>query len=119
AGLKFEFRCVQISPTYNLTCPLTITTDSLPSSAIRLSVSDESLVDSIHVVEVRVWSMDGRWSSRSVTVTVVPSSSPVVSLRSLSGERVNPSSKLILLGNVKVPSSSLLNWKVDGMVGGL
>lgn len=114
AGLLFEFTCVQLSPVFKATSDLTWTI--LPSGDVTtLSVpAGKELTDSIHQVTVIAKHIfDGRSSSATVTVVVLPSLAPLVSITSESGIRINPSQKLKLLAQVEVSSSATATWSVD------
>jgi hypothetical protein len=110
--LDFYFSCKQTFPVIQSDCPLTLV--NLTEGVVRLSVVNTSLIGSVHSVSVIVVDKSNmRSSSASVTVTVLPSLAPEIFLRSINGNRVNPSSKIKLVADIKVASNSHIVWTID------
>jgi hypothetical protein len=139
-SLLYSFSCVQLEPSYSGDCHLNFIFDSVAttssassssffsSSTTLISVKDSSkpsynLTSNTvwsHEVTMRVKSADNRISSVSVRVRVLPSESPLISIVSLSGTRINPSQKLKLSGEVLSGAgvqsgsvSGVASWRVD------
>jgi hypothetical protein len=115
AGLTFGYSCVQISPSYKEVSDLVVTAENTPD---RVTVSVPSgpvnLTNSVHKIIVTVTDSAGeRSASAAVTVTVLPSFAPLVSVVSDSGTRINPSQKLKLLAQVDLSSAGEALWSID------
>lgn len=111
--LLFSFQCMQVSPDILTMCPLEIT--AVSDRVVQLSVpSGLSLVDTIHEITLFVSSADDpRTAKTSVTVTILPSVAPVITLYTEGNPRINPSDKLKLVADVLISSSALVSWEVD------
>jgi hypothetical protein len=119
--LSFEIRCFQISPLYRDSCVSLVFSSAPPafSSATILVTSNSS---SAVVGDVFQIVMKGRSSKSSEDVrscekvfqiSILASLSPVVKLELLSGFKMNPSSKLKILGRVDMESSGEVQWSVN------
>jgi hypothetical protein len=117
AGLSFHFTCVQIQPFFQDPCSL-ITHMSSPS-ILNLSVPTSGNVTSNYVgamfeVGITLWDSSGvRSDSASVQILVSAPSSPFLSLSSLSGRKINPQSKLKLIGSISGNSPCVADWTVN------
>jgi hypothetical protein len=135
--LMYSYSCVRILPSYSEDCVLDFDLGSDAVSSSNLSSVSRAIVsvkdpfklnnqtlNTVHEVTMTVRSsqdtntnsiLTRRVSSVSVRVRVLPSESPVVSVLSLVGTRINPSQKLKLLGEIMSPSRSggVASWSVD------
>lgn len=115
--LVFIFTCIQIHPSINLNCPLTL--QNVPGApwSVQASVpahNRDSLIGSIHKVTVDVaQKTDDRFAQTFVEVEVLPLLAPIVTLKAANGIRINPSEKLKILGTLETNSSVTAQWSVD------
>jgi len=132
AGLSYSFVCIQIEPFHSNDCVSSLLMESLPlssSSSLRISPilsssyhhhqSSSNLIGSMYEITMLVTS-GSRTSSTLVKVTILDALAPVVSVTSATGTTINPSSKLKLLGTMKVRSSlsGVGMWSInDGSIG--
>jgi len=135
AGLSYSFVCVQIEPFHSADCGSTLLMEPLPiplsvsgsdssgASSLRLSplssMSPSNLIGSIYEITMFVKSESGsRISSTLVKVTILDALAPVVSITSATGSKINPSSKLKLLGTITMKVRSSLSgmgmWSMNG-----
>ena len=114
AGLLFHFSCTQVSPSFQESCELTMALEISGDILIVSVPSGVDLVDTVHVLTVTVTSPIGwRTSTASVTITVLTSLAPLVTISSVTGQRINPSQKLKLLANVQLSSAGSATWSID------
>ncbi len=112
AGISFTWSCVQISPTYSASCPLSsgISTDE----TFELSVNSESLLDVAVLVTVTGTS-GSRVVEASATVVVIDAADPIVSITTSSNEltSVNVDNSLVISGTVALAQSCEATWTTD------
>lgn len=116
APLQFEFSCFQISPVYSDECfSLTFSPLAFSSSRILVSVSSEisPTTKDIFKVSFQAHSIDQRLCEKSIQISILESLAPVVTLQIASKSKMNPSSKLKLVGGVDMKSSGLLVWSIN------
>jgi hypothetical protein len=128
SDLLFELSCFQISPSYRGDCPSLIFFP-LTSSLSRVEVTVNSSSSSLTATTSDVFKIvvtgraagggakveDSRRCEKVLTLSLLASQSPVVTLEvvSSSGSKINPSSKLKILGRVAMPSQGELLWSVN------
>jgi hypothetical protein len=129
SGLSFELSCFQISPSFSESCrsllfsPLT---SSLSQVLVTVNVSSLFAVtyEDKFKITMRGRSLsssnskkDSRNCEKVIQVSLLASLAPVVKLEVLSGPgpgfKMNPSSKLKLLGRIDMRSTGDLKWSVD------
>jgi hypothetical protein len=131
--LLFDWSCFKISPSYRASCDgslviapssssffqSVIGTDS-PSSLAQILLttnSSSAAIGDVFQIVVRATSLRSPLEVRScekfIQIHILATLSPVVSLQSLSGSKINPSSKLKILGKVDIGSSGVVQWSVN------
>lgn len=112
SNLDFYFSCMQTSPVLTSQCLLNMV--NVSTGKVQMIATNSSLIGSVHIISVSViHRYDRRFSTASVTLTVLPSLAPLIRLRSISGVRVNPTDKFILTGSVTVSSTANVLWSID------
>jgi hypothetical protein len=117
-SLFFELRCIQISPSYRGSCPSLIFSSTLSFSTVNVTSNSSLLVvgDVFQIVITGKSSISGgdpRSCERVIRMPILAAQSPLVKLEVLSGSKMNPSSKLKILGRVDMGSSGEVRWSVD------
>jgi hypothetical protein len=123
-SVSFELSCLQISPSYRNSCSSLIFSSS-PSSQSKVVVTADSssaaIGDVFQIVargrpsssESVVAAGDVRNCEKVVKISILASLDPMVRLDVLSGSKINPSSKLKILGRVDMGSSGEVRWLVN------
>ena len=99
-GLAFEWRCFLNSSDSldsDLTCPGSMMDAMVSQELVTLQAS--SLVPGVYTFRVEVF-LSGKNASSSVTITVVDTSLPSVSITPLAVSKVNPTDRLVLEGRI-------------------
>jgi hypothetical protein len=115
--LSFELRCFQISPLYRDSCPSLIFSSSSRSGVVVTPNSTSAVIGETFQIVMRGISSnsaeDLRRCEKFIRISILASLSPVVRLEVSSGSKMNPSSKLKILGSVDMGSSGELQWSVN------
>ena len=115
-SLRFTFAATQTSPSYKSPSDLILTPDEKSPAVVIISVpvNRDDLMGSVHTVTVTVvHADDGRISSKSVTVRVLAANAPLISLRSESGNRINPSQKVKLVATIETAFPLVAQWAIS------
>ena len=114
-ALLFSFTCVQTSPHYKSPSDLLLTVSNSSPGKVSITAPEyrDNMLDSVHVVTVSVKHTDGRVSSKMVTLRVLPSNAPLISLQSESGLRINPTDKLKLVATVDTSFPTMTRWTIN------
>jgi hypothetical protein len=116
--LLFDWSCFKISPSYRSSCDESLVIiSSSPSRVVVTTNSSSSLVGDVFQVVIQGSSSKSSGGARSceksIQLSILASQSPVVKLEVLSGSKMNPSSKLKLLGRVDMASRGEVRWSVN------
>jgi hypothetical protein len=113
ALLTFSWECVQLAPTFSLTCPLTMPASTAQLDKVNLVAPELSLNTT---AQVTVTVSDGyRSSSAQVVVTATQAPTPKLTIASAvqSLSNVNTASQLVLYGTVEAAAACTAVWSVD------
>jgi hypothetical protein len=116
AGLSFIFSCTQIEPFYQTPCSLLVRNTSPSSLNVSVPASGNGTAYLGAVFQISLFLSDKtglRSDTTSVQITISAPSSPRISLSSLSGRKVNPQSKLKLIGSISGNLPCVAQWTVD------
>jgi hypothetical protein len=114
AGLKFSWSCVQTTPTISSSCIL-----QTNGTSILLAYAPASAANTSSTMTLLLRDSTGTRSAQTrVTVSVVTPVTPIVTISNSSTGKVNPGTKLLLVGVVSLASSSTqlvgtASWSVD------
>lgn len=117
----FELSCFQVSPSYHPLCDSLIFTP-LPSSSsqVVVTVNHSSTVTTNDMFQIVMRGRsslgniaDNRRCEKVIELSLLNSHAPLVTLEVLSGTKMNPSSKLKILGRVDMASSGKMKWTVN------
>jgi hypothetical protein len=114
AGLKFSWSCVQTYPTISSSCSL-----QTNGTSILLVYAPAGAANTSSTMTLSLRDSKGTRSAQTrITVSVVTPVTPIVTISNSSTGKVNPGSKLLLLGVVSLASSSTqlvgtASWSVD------
>jgi hypothetical protein len=118
--MSFQLRCLQISPAYHDSCPSLRFASSSTSTLSKVIVTANSslaMVGDVFQIVMRgrssKSSADVRSCEKVIQISILASLSPVVKFEVLSGSKMNPSSKLKILGRVDMGSSGQIQWSVN------
>ncbi len=112
AGISFTWSCVQVSPVYSESCPLS--SDSSANEINYLSVVSESALDAVALVTVTGTS-GSRVVEAAVSVVVIDAADPIVSITT-SGSAltsVNVKNSIVISGTVALAQSCDATWTSD------
>ena len=115
-ALLYTFTCVQTSPSYKSPSDLLLSLSANTPAKVSITVPENggSLLESVHVVTVTVQHRDdGRVTSKSIVVRVLPSNSPLITMQSESGLRINPTEKLKLLATIETAFPTSAQWSIN------
>jgi hypothetical protein len=119
--LSFKIRCFQISPLYQDSClSLVFSSPPLASSSSQVLVTTNSsaaVVGDAFQIMISGTSPESTGDLRSCVIaariSILAALSPLVKFEVISGPKMNPSSKLKLLGRVDMESSGEVQWSVN------
>jgi hypothetical protein len=111
----FELSCFQVSPSYHPLCDSLIFT---PLSSSTVNHSSTVTTNDMFQIVMRGRSSlgniaDNRRCEKVIELSLLNSHAPLVTLEVLSGTKMNPSSKLKILGRVDMASSGKMKWTVN------
>jgi hypothetical protein len=121
-GLLFSLTCFQISPVYKDHCNSLVFTplsSSFSQVLVRVNESSRAVVTTEDKFRMTMKgramssSADSRSCERIIQVSLLASLAPVLTLEVLSGLKMNPSSKLKILGTIDMTSPGELSWSLD------
>jgi hypothetical protein len=123
SDIVFESTCFRVAPTYRADCDALLIS-ALNSFGTQIGVTSNAsspvvtLNDVFQIVmsgRSRLSDEDNRRCETVITLSIVDSSSPVLMLEVLSpsGPKMNPSSKLKILGSAEMQTQGRLLWSVD------
>ena len=111
--LDFSLACYQMLPEVLDTCLLGLVNVSHGVFQMYVPTQGAELfLNTTHEVSVIV-SSGQRSTQVSVTVFILPSPAPSITLHAEGGNRMNPSQKLKIIGQVSLASTAVASWEVD------
>eukprot|EP01038_Epipyxis_sp_PR26KG_P006998 gene6998-9563_t len=112
--LSFDWNCVTVKPNINSSyCPFDIlSTDTTSSNINLLSTGTFMSINTTAELTVTVYDVT-RSSSAVVYVTIVSRNIPTVSITTISNDKINPSNKLFISGQITSLSPGIASWSIN------
>jgi hypothetical protein len=112
-AISFTWSCYQVTPSYSLTCPLTLgaTYASLLSGYAAAASQNSSSLLSLTIFTGR--GINSRSSTGKITLTVLSATAPSVSIVSTQLTNVVTSNQVVLQGSVSTIVACDATWTVD------
>jgi hypothetical protein len=108
-GVSYSWQCIQTSPTYSYSCPLSLSTagSNVLAGSVPLTAASTTSVLSLTMFDA------ARSASAQVSLVVLPSSSPIVTIVAAPAGRLTVNSRVVLQGSVSTANTCESLWTVD------
>jgi hypothetical protein len=111
AGLSFSWSCFELTPSLGGNCTVDMPIDNTKEN-ITVKASYANSTGTSSQILVEVFDSD-RSSTAVVTVTVVPSTSPIAEITSVFSRKVNPTEEIIISATYYFQNSGFGSWQID------